>query len=105
MFPSDEFYLTGGAQIPVGGGGTTASRSGRTGIGMVRTLLDDWKRLRRRLREGRIALPERLPARVTLACGSLIAPTLTRLGAEAGEQLGMQIDVVSVSNTLFGARR
>ena len=103
MFPSDEFYLTAGAQIP-SAGRYDGFPQWENGIGMVRTLLDDWGRLRRRLREGRIALPERLPARVTLACGSLIAPTLARLGAEAGEQLGMQIDVVSVSNTLFGAR-
>ncbi|HEY3109982.1 MAG TPA: DUF512 domain-containing protein, partial [Chloroflexota bacterium] len=67
LYPSDEFYLMGGVRPP----------SGRTydgyeqyqnGVGMVRSLLDEWARLRRR--------PDRWRARasVTAVTGMLIAP-------------------------------
>ena len=103
VFPTDEIYLTAGAQIP------SARRydgfpQWENGVGMVRTLLDDWRRTRRRLREGRIALPANRPKRITLACGTLIAPTLETLTSELAEWLGITIDVAPVSNTLFGAR-
>ena len=102
-FPTDEIYLTANARIPA-----TQRYDGfpqwENGVGMVRTLLDDWRRARRRLREGRIALPDDRPARVTLACGTLIAPILETLAAELAELIGVQIEVVAVTNSLFGAR-
>lgn len=103
VFPTDEIYLTAGARIPA------APRydgfpQWENGVGMVRTLVDDWRRARRRLREGRIMLPDNRPARVSLACGTLIAPILTDLAAELTELIDVRIDVVAVANSLFGAR-
>ena len=101
VYPSDEFYLTAEARIP-----SAARYDGfqqwENGVGMVRTLLDDWAKLRRRIRAGRVGEP-RLTS-VTLACGLLIGPTLQRIAGEAAELLGMRIDVVPLRNGLFGER-
>ena len=103
VFPTDELYLTAGARIPV-----AARYDGfpqwENGVGMVRTLLDDWRRARRRLREGRISLPAARPRRITLACGTLIAPILQPLADELSEWIDLEIDVVPAANSLFGAR-
>ena len=103
VFPSDEFYLSAHAQIP------SARRydefpQWENGIGMTRTLIDDWRRTRRRLREGRLRMPDDAPDRATLACGQLIAPTLERLAQDVAAHTGIQLDVMPVVNRLFGAR-
>ena len=69
---------------------------------MTRSLLDDWARTRRRIRAGRVG-PAR-HRRALLACGTLIAPTLRRLAAEAGALLGVELQVVATPNRLFGGR-
>jgi putative radical SAM enzyme (TIGR03279 family) len=100
VFPSDEFYLTAGAQIP------SARRydgfpQWENGIGMTRTLVDDWRKTRRRIRQGNLALPR---ASAIIACGTLIAPTLRDLCDEASSLTGVDFEIVPVGNTLFGAR-
>jgi len=101
VYASDEFYLTAGARIP-----SAARYDGlpqyENGIGMTRSLLDDWARLRRRIRAGRVG-PSR-SSQAVLACGTLIAPTLRRLAAEAGTLLNVEFRVVAVPNHLFGGR-
>ena len=72
VFPSDEFYLTAEAQIP------SARRydgfpQWENGIGMTRTLVDDWRKTKRKIQEGRLAVPE---TSALIACGTLIAPTM-----------------------------
>lgn len=101
VYPADEFYLAAEARIP-------AARTydgfpqWENGIGMVRTLLDDWSRTRRRLRaRNHAAAPAR---RLTIACGALIAPTLDRIAVETSTLLASQIEVVPIVNTLFGPR-
>ena len=69
---------------------------------MTRSLLDDWARTRRRIREGRVGPVRR--RRALLACGTLIAPTLRRLAGEAGALMGVELEVVAVPNRLFGGR-
>ena len=100
VFPSDEFYLTAGAQVP------SAKRydgfpQWENGIGMTRTLVDDWRKTRRRIREGRFEPPA---GSALIACGALIAPTLRGLCAEASALAGIDLRVVPVTNTLFGER-
>ena len=100
VFPSDEFYLTAHAQIPA------ARRydgfpQWENGIGMTRTLIDDWRQARRRIKTGRLRVE---PTEALLVCGSLIAPTLTTLATELAELTGLNLRVIPVSNTLFGAR-
>jgi NifB/MoaA-like Fe-S oxidoreductase len=73
---------------------------------MVRTLIDDWRRIRRRLRHGQSEgrSIELVRTRATLACGTLAAPSLRELAREAGELIGGRIEVVAVENHLFGQR-
>ena len=98
---SDEYYLAAGRPLPA-----AARYDGfpqyENGIGMVRTLLDDWTRLRRRLRAR--PAPELAGKRVAIACGRLIGPVLTRLTAEFAAETGIEASVHPVTNTLFGER-
>ena len=100
VFPSDEFYLTADAQIP------SARRydgfpQWENGIGMTRTLVDDWRKTRRKIRQGRLQVAA---GSALIACGTLIAPTLRALCDEAEELTGIDFTVVPVGNTLFGER-
>ena len=64
--------------------------------------MEDWSRLRRRLR----AKPAAGVAgrRVAMACGTLIGPVLQRLAAEFAAETGIAASVHPVTNTLFGER-
>lgn len=100
VFPSDEFYLTANAQIP------SARRydgfpQWENGVGMTRTLIDDWRSTRRKIRAGRLSAPAES---VLIACGTLIAPTLRTLCREVSDLTGVQFEIVPVANTLFGER-
>jgi len=102
VFPADEFYLRANARIP--GAATYGDfPQWENGIGMVRSLLDDWATARRRLNRRRTTRPATM-RHVTIACGTLIAPTMGALMEEAGTLLGARIDVVPIRNTLFGPR-
>ncbi len=98
---ADEYYLAAGRRLPA------ARRYDgfpqyENGIGMVRTLMEDWSRLRRRLRAKPAAgLAGR---RVAMACGRLIGPVLERLTEEFAAETGIEASVHPVTNTLFGER-
>ncbi len=100
VFPSDEFYLTAEAQIP------SARRydgfpQWENGIGMTRTLVDDWRKTKRRIQEGRLDVSE---TSALIACGMLIAPTMQALCDEAAELTGVDFTIAPITNTLFGSR-
>ncbi|MGD9935249.1 MAG: DUF512 domain-containing protein [Dehalococcoidia bacterium] len=97
---SDEYYLASGEPIP-----GRASYDGfpqyENGVGMVRTMLEDWTRTKRRLaRQPRPAAT----GRIAIATGALAAPVLTGIAAEAEPVFGAAIEVVPVVNSLFGER-
>lgn len=100
VYASDEFYLLGHEPIP-----STPSYDGypqyENGIGMVRDLMDDWKRLRRRLQ--RTSSPRDGPS-ATLVCGEMIADTLDKLAGAWATETGAQFDLVPVPNSFFGSR-
>ncbi|MCZ6546247.1 MAG: DUF512 domain-containing protein [Chloroflexi bacterium] len=101
VFASDEFLLRANARIP----SATAYADfpqWENGVGMVRSLLDDWRRVKARLRRGTLTTSARRHA--TIACGSLIAPVLQRLADEASQTADVRIDVIPIRNTLFGPR-
>lgn len=100
VFPSDEFYLTADAQLP------SARRydgfpQWENGIGMTRTLIDDWRKTRNKLRLGQLNVPA---SSALIACGTLIAPTLNALCEEAAGLTGIDFTVLPVDNSLFGSR-
>lgn len=98
---ADEYYLAAGRPMPA------ANRYDgfpqyENGIGMVRTLIEDWSRLRRRLRAKPAAgLSGR---RVAMASGTLIGPVLERLTEAFATETGIEATVYPVTNTLFGER-
>ncbi len=102
VYLADEFYLAAGVRLPA-----SARYDGypqyENGIGMTRALIEDWRRLRRRLAGGEIPRP-RGCKRLTLACGTLVAPVLTQLAAEMSALTGIDASVVPVENAFFGPR-
>jgi len=99
VYLADEYYLLGGGDPP-----PAAHYDGypqfENGIGMARSLIEDWGKARRRIDGGAAYTAER----VTMACATLIAPTLQRLAAEFAETTGIEVRVHALENTFFGAR-
>ncbi len=102
VYLADEFYLAAGVRLPA-----SARYDGypqyENGIGMTRALIEDWRRLRRRLSGSAVPRPT-LSRRITLACGTLVAPVLTQLAAEMSALTGIDASVVAVENAFFGPR-
>lgn len=99
---SDEFYVTAGAPIP-GAAAYDGFPQYENGIGMVRTMLQDWTSTKRRLR-GR-AKPGPLSGRsVLIGTANLIAPVLAPIAREFSELTGADVRVRGVTNTVFGER-
>lgn len=95
LYLADEFYLLAGRPVPAARNYDGFPQL-ENGIGLVRRLLDDWARTRRRL-------PRLGPRSITLACGTLIAPLLRRLADElVAARPDLQIQVVPVPNSTFG---
>lgn len=99
---SDEYYITAGARVP-----RSSSYDGfpqyENGIGMLRTMLEDLKRTRRRLRERGIP-PGVAGPHVVIGTATLIAPVLAGMAAEMSALTGATIEVQAVDNTIFGDR-
>lgn len=118
LYLADELYLAAGIETPA-----AARYDGfpqyENGIGMVRSLLEDWRRARRGksgLRLGSHGLaresannrrPRRTgvrPRRLTVVCGTLIAPVLERLADELAAETGVGVGVRAIRNDFFGPR-
>ncbi len=101
VYASDELYLLAGAHVP-----PAATYDGypqyENGIGMVRDLLDDWRRTRRRIRAGHGSQHTRRS--FSLVCGELIAPVLEPMIAEWARLRGVAAELVVVENRFFGPR-
>ena len=104
LYAADELYLLAGLPLPA-----SSAYDGfpqlANGIGLVRLLLDEWRRTRRRLRGssvGRTAHREGSVPTATIACGVLLAPLLEQLAGELSSLIGERIAVVPVENEFFG---
>jgi len=95
---SDEFYVTAGLPIP-GRIAYDGFPQYENGIGMVRTMLEDWSRTKRRVRPGCAT-----GRRAIIGTAALIAPRLAEVAAEVSAATGASIEVVGVTNTVFGER-
>jgi NifB/MoaA-like Fe-S oxidoreductase len=97
VYPSDEFYLLCGRELP-----PAAAYDGMpqysNGIGMTRDFLDEWAVARRRL-------PARMPrpTRLTLVCGTLIAPVLQQVADRLNRVGDLRVELLPVVNQFFGA--
>jgi putative radical SAM enzyme (TIGR03279 family) len=101
VYPADEYYLLAGGRLPA-----AAHYDGypqyENGIGMSRSLIDDWRKTRRRLRsQGRA---DYRTQRVALLSGTLIAPILQGMARELAALTGIDVAVVPVESRFWGPR-
>jgi putative radical SAM enzyme (TIGR03279 family) len=100
VYLADEYYLMAGDEPP-----RAAHYDGfaqfENGIGMARSLLDDWRKLRR---EHRDAFVRSDIKRISLCTATLIAPTLARMAPDFAALTGVEVAVHPLSNTFFGPR-
>jgi putative radical SAM enzyme (TIGR03279 family) len=94
VYPSDEWYLVAGREIPPAEAYDDFPQL-ENGVGMVRHLLDEWEALKS-------SLPILARRSATLACGTLIAPVLSRMVSELNALSGAEIQLVPVVNEYFG---
>jgi NifB/MoaA-like Fe-S oxidoreductase len=96
VYPSDEFYLLCGRDMP-----PASLYDGMpqfsNGVGMTRDFIDGWAKAQRRL-------PARMPrpTELTLVCATLIAPVLQRVVDRLNRIEGMQAQLLPVLNQFFG---
>jgi NifB/MoaA-like Fe-S oxidoreductase len=97
VYLSDEFYLLANRRVPARAHYTDLSIL-ENGVGMVRLLLNAWRDMKRRL-------PTSLPAprKLTLVCGTLIAPILAPIAAELSAVPNLTVELVPIENHLFGS--
>jgi putative radical SAM enzyme (TIGR03279 family) len=94
---ADEYDLTAGIELP-GAAHYDGFEQYENGIGMTRSLLEDWRKARRR------AANAGAGRRASLVCATLIAPVLQRLAAEIEEHTGAKVVVHALENRFFGPR-
>ncbi len=101
VYASDEFYLLCRERVP-----STGSYDGypqyENGIGMVRDLIDDWKRLsRKHVRRGS---PQREGVSATVVCGDMIGEALGGLLDQWRQMTRARAELAAIDNTFFGSR-
>jgi len=97
-YPSDEFYLLSGASVP-----PASEYNGfpqlENGVGLVRRFLEDWRRTKRKVKQ--VGWPSE-QRHMTWVTGTLFAGELERAAEWLRKQLDITIEVVAVTNRLFG---
>ncbi|HEY8171876.1 MAG TPA: DUF512 domain-containing protein, partial [Dehalococcoidia bacterium] len=100
IYLADEYYIIAGVEPP-----SAAHYDGfaqyENGIGMTRSLLEDWRKLRRV--GPRVAIAPEF-RRISVVCGSLVAPVLQRIAPELEAMTGAAVTVNAIDNTFFGRR-
>jgi NifB/MoaA-like Fe-S oxidoreductase len=97
VYLSDEFYLLANRRVPARAHYTDLSIL-ENGVGMVRLLLNEWREMKRRLPA---SLPS--PRKLTLVCGTLIAPILAPIAAALSAIPNLSVDLRPIENRLFGS--
>jgi putative radical SAM enzyme (TIGR03279 family) len=96
LYPSDELFLLARRPLPTADYYDDQAQR-ENGVGLVRLLLDDWRKVRRRARPGSSSIE-----RLTLVCGTLIAPVLRELADDFYRRTGIAAQVTPVVNHLLG---
>lgn len=94
VYLADEWYLLAGTDVPPDETYDEYPQI-ENGIGLVRQLLEDAHRVE--VRGSRAAA-----SRCTLACGTLVGPTMRQVAGRLAAASGVAIEVVPVPNRLFG---
>ncbi|HEX2516596.1 MAG TPA: DUF512 domain-containing protein [Chloroflexota bacterium] len=98
LYLSDEVYLLAGRPVP-GALRYDGFVQLENGIGMVRSLLDDW----RKARQTDLAAGLPRPVSAVLACATLIAPTFEQIAVEMCAVPNLRARVATVENAFFGS--
>jgi putative radical SAM enzyme (TIGR03279 family) len=99
VYASDELYLLAGQREPPPSAAYDGFPVLSNGVGMLRSMLDDWEPLVARSARSDCAPAER---RVAWLAGSLAAPALEGMADRWQRHAGWRPRVVVVANTLFG---
>jgi putative radical SAM enzyme (TIGR03279 family) len=102
VYASDEIYILAGKRVPAASTYDDYPQY-ENGIGMVRDLLDDWSRTRRRLM-AQAPFQSAAVESASLVCGEMIAPILEPLVEEWSAISGIRAELVPIRNTFFGPR-
>jgi putative radical SAM enzyme (TIGR03279 family) len=94
VYPSDEWYLVAGRDLPVADDYDDFPQV-ENGVGMTRQLLDEWQELK-------AGLPPLTLKVATLACGTLIAPVLASIVDEWNALAGTGFSLIPVVNRFLG---
>ena len=100
VYLGDEFYFRAERPLP-GHASYDDYPQYENGVGLARSLLDEWQRLRRG-RLPRLSLQMR-PQKWTIVCAPLAARVLSRVAADLNELPGLAVDLVPVENQTFGS--
>ncbi len=98
VYLADELFLRSGTPVP-GARYYEGFPQEENGIGLVRRLLDDWSRLKRRAPWDSSSMRQ---PRMTLACGTLVEPVLRDLAGKWNAVAPTRLEVVAIPNRLFG---
>lgn len=122
VYPSDEWYLLAGRPIPPAREYDGFAQL-ENGVGIVRRFLDEWRRLKARIRRRqhraaqskaqemspietqpseRVRGESRKKAGIIVACGQMAAPILQKVCAEMEALVGRRITVFPVRNNWYG---
>ena len=100
LYPADEWYLLAGEPVP-----PVDDYDGfpqlENGIGLVRRLLEDWCVVKGSLASIRPAIPRQ--RRLSLICGTLIAPILVAIAGELSSLAGIGVEVIPIVNQFLGS--
>ncbi len=101
VYPSDEWYLALGRDVPLAGNYDGFPQI-ENGIGMVRQLLEEWAEDKLQVTSFKLQVSCR-SQKATLVCGTLVAPLMVRLMDELAVLTGAQVEVLPVVNRFFGS--
>ena len=106
VYPSDEWYLLARRPIPPVSHYDDFPQL-ENGVGMLRQFLDDWARLKRRLKRHKAHHPDQPGVDLrhrsaSLVCGELAAPILQRVADEMNALWGTRLQVRTVVNHWYG---
>lgn len=105
VYPTDEWYLVTGRQVPLARA-YDGQQLHENGLGMVRNFLDEWKKVKKEIKDWRLKtnLPSpisNLPS-LTLVTATLFAPILQQTTAEFAQLTGAIAQVVIILNEKLG---
>jgi putative radical SAM enzyme (TIGR03279 family) len=97
VYLSDEFYLLCGHEVP-GRSHYEDFDQLENGVGLVRRFLEDWKKTEKKLP---VSLPH--PVTATIVTAKLITPTFHPILERMNRVEGLQINLLTVENTMLGS--